>query len=39
MNSRFHEDAKNSTLYLTEGLKHRRILRDEKVAEMVHNFL
>ena len=34
-----HEDMKNSTLYLTEGLKHRRILRDEKVAEMVLNFL
>ena len=34
-----HEDMKNSTLHLTEGLKHRRILRDEKVAEMVLNFL
>lgn len=34
-----HEGMKNSTLHLTEGLKHRRILRDEKVAEMVLNFL
>ena len=34
-----HEDMKNSTLHLTEGLRHRRILRDEKVAEMVLNFL
>ena len=32
-------DMKNSTLHLTEGLGHRRILRDEKVAEMVLNFL
>ena len=34
-----HGDMKNSTLHLTEGLGHRRILRDEKVAEMVLNFL
>ena len=34
-----HGDMKNSTLHLTEGLKHRRILRDEKVAEMVLDFL
>ena len=34
-----HEDMKNSTLHLTEGLRHRRILRDENVAEMVLNFL
>ena len=30
---------KNSVLYMTEGLGHRRILRDEKVAEKVMNFL
>ena len=34
-----HSDMKNSTLHLTEGLGHRRILRDEKVAEIVMNFL
>ena len=34
-----HSDMKNSVLYLTEGLGHRRILRDEKVAEKVLNFL
>ena len=34
-----HSDMKNSELYLTEGLGHRRILRDEKVAEKVLNFL
>ena len=34
-----HEDMKNSTLHLTDGLKHRRILRDQKVAEMVLNFM
>lgn len=32
-------DMKNSTLHLTEGLGHRRILRDEKVAKMVLDFL
>ena len=32
-------DMKNSTLHLTEGLGHRRILRDEKVAKIVLNFL
>ena len=34
-----HGDMKHSTLHLTEGLGHRRILRDEKVAEKVLNFL
>ena len=34
-----HSDMKNSVLHLTEGLGHRRILRDEKVAELVMNFL
>lgn len=34
-----HGDMKHSTLYLTEGLGHRRILRDEKVAKMVLDFL
>ena len=34
-----HSDMKNSVLHLTEGLGHRRILRDEKVAEKVMNFL
>ena len=34
-----HADMKNSTLHLTQGLGHRRILRDEKVAEMVLDFL
>ena len=34
-----HGDMKNSTLHLTEGLGHRRILRDEKVAKIVLNFL
>ena len=34
-----HGDMKNSTLHLTQGLGHRRILRDEKVAEMVRDFL
>ena len=34
-----HGDMKNSTLHLTQGLGHRRILRDEKVAEMVLDFL
>ena len=34
-----HRDMKNSVLYMTEGLGHRRILRDEKVAEKVMNFL
>ena len=34
-----HGDMKNSTLHLTERLGHRRILRDEKVAEIVMNFL
>ena len=34
-----HGDMKNSTLHLTEGLGHRRILRDEKVAKMVLDFL
>ena len=34
-----HSDMKNSVLHLTEGLGHRRILRDEKVAEKVLNFL
>ena len=34
-----HRDMKNSVLYMTEGLGHRRILRDEKVAEKVINFL
>jgi len=34
-----HGDMKNSILHLTEGLGHRRILRDEKVAEIVMNFL
>ena len=34
-----HGDMKNSVLYLTEGLGHRRILRDQKVAEKVMNFL
>ena len=34
-----HSDMKNSTLHLTEGLGHRRILRDEKVAEIIMNFL
>ena len=34
-----HGDMKNSVLHLTEGLGHRRILRDEKVAEKVMNFL
>jgi len=26
-------------LYMTDGLGHRRILRDQKVAEKVMNFL
>ena len=34
-----HGEMKNSVLHLTEGLGHRRILRDEKVAEIVMNFL
>tara|TARA_Y100001935_G_scaffold249405_1_gene247974 strand:- start:3 stop:866 length:864 start_codon:yes stop_codon:yes gene_type:complete len=34
-----HENMKNSTLHLTAGLGHRRILRDEEVAERVLNFL
>ena len=34
-----HGDMKNSKLHLTEGLGHRRILRDEKVAKVVLNFL
>ena len=34
-----HGDMKHSTLHLTEGLGHRRILRDEKVAKMVLDFL
>ena len=34
-----YSDRKNSVLNLTEGLGHRRILRDEKVAEKVLNFL
>ena len=34
-----HSDMKNSVLHLTQGLGHRRILRDEKVAEKVMNFL
>ncbi len=34
-----HEEMKNSSLQLTKGLGHRRILRDEKVAERVLNFL
>ena len=34
-----HGDMKHSKLHLTEGLGHRRILRDEKVAKMVLNFL
>ena len=34
-----HRDMKNCVLYMTEGLGHRRILRDEKVAEKVMNFL
>ena len=34
-----HSDMKNTVLHLTEGLGHRRILRDEKVAELVMNFL
>ena len=34
-----HSDMKNSVLHLTEGLGHRRILRDEKVAEKVMSFL
>ena len=34
-----HRDMKNSVLYMTEGLGHRRILRDEEVAEKVMNFL
>ena len=34
-----HADMKHSTLHLTQGLGHRRILRDEKVAEMVRDFL
>ncbi len=34
-----HGDMKNSVLYMTEGLGHRRILRDQKVAEKVMNFL
>ena len=34
-----HGDMKHSTLHLTEGLGHRRILRDENVAKMVLDFL
>ena len=34
-----HGDMKNSVLYMTEGLGHRRILRDQKVAEKGMNFL
>ena len=34
-----HANMKNSVLHLTEGLGHRRILRDDKVAEMVMGFL
>ena len=34
-----HSDMKNSVLYMTQGLGHRRILRDQKVAEKVMNFL
>jgi len=34
-----HGEMQNSELHLTEGLGHRRILRDEKVADMVLNFL
>jgi hypothetical protein len=34
-----HSEMNNSVLHLTEGLGHRRILRDEKVAEKVLNFL
>jgi len=34
-----HGDMKNSVLYMTDGLGHRRILRDQKVAEKVMNFL
>ena len=34
-----HSDMKNSVLHLTQGLGHRRILRDEKVAEIVMSFL
>jgi len=34
-----HGELKHSTLHLTEGLGHRRILRDEKVAKMVLDFL
>ena len=34
-----HGDMKNSVLYMTDGLGHRRILRDQKVAEKVMSFL
>lgn len=34
-----HKVAKNSTLSLTEGLGHRRILRDESVVEMVGSYI
>ena len=34
-----HSDMRNSVLYMTQGLGHRRILRDQKVAEKVMNFL
>lgn len=34
-----HGDMKNSALYLTTGLGHRRILRDEKVSKIVMDFL
>ena len=37
--SSLHSDMKNSELYMTKGLGHRRILRDQKVAEKVMNFL
>ena len=34
-----HGELKNSILHLTEGLGHRRILRDEDVAEKIIEFL
>ena len=37
--SSLNSDMKNSELYMTKGLGHRRILRDQKVAEKVMNFL
>ena len=34
-----HSDMKNSVLHMTQGLGHRRILRDQRVAERVMSFL